>query len=313
MRRAFAALLFLTLWVENIHAQALNTVNGIAAIVNDKIITAKDVTQSIRQEAEFLQRRYGSQPKVFDERMKTLWNERLEELVEHQLVLREFNTMARPLPESYVDNRVNEDIKKSGGRLTLMKTLQAEGITYESYRQRVKENVILQLMWNAKVPPDPVISPARIENFYLQNRDKFKLDDRVKLRMIVLTNSGAMGIAREIAKKLDEGAPFAEMAKIYSNASSASEGGDMGWVEKKTLREELGQLAFTLKPGKRSEPIELGGSVFLMMVEQVEPEHVRSLSEVRQEIEESLKNEETRRLRKQFVERLKKKAFVRYF
>jgi peptidyl-prolyl cis-trans isomerase SurA len=321
MRRVFVACCLIYLCFSAAQAaQAPNVVNGIIVIVNDKVITIRDVFASVGEEMDFLERRYATQPAVLNERKKALQAEAIEGLVEHYLVLQEFNSVARPLPESYVDNRINEEIKqKFGDRLTMMKTLQKEGITYESYRQKIKDRIVTQLMWDAKVPRDPVISPTRIENYYVANRDKFKLDDRIQLRMILLTNRpndtafSPMQLAKEIAKKVDEGASFAEMAKVYSNGSSAAQGGDMGWVEKKTLREELSNVAFSLKSGTRSEPVDVQGNVFLMYVEKSEPTHTRSLSEVRQEIEDTLKAEESKRLKKQFVERLKKKAFVRYF
>jgi peptidyl-prolyl cis-trans isomerase SurA len=319
MKRVLVACLLTLLATTAVWAQTPGQVNGIVVIVNDKVITAKDVYQMIGKEMDFLERRYAGQPKVLQERKKALYEESIEDLVEHYLVLQEFNSVARPLPESYIDNRINEDIKQYGDRLTLMKTLQSEGLTWESYRQKIKDKIILQLMWNSKVPPDPVVSPTKIENYYLANRDKFKLDDRISLRMILITNRpndtafSPKQLATEIAKKIDEGASFAEMAKVYSNGSSAAQGGDMGWVEKKTLREELSTVAFAMKPGTRSEPIEVQGSVFMMYVEKADLAHIRSLSEVRQEIEDALKAEESKRLRKQFVERLKKKSFVRYF
>src|SRR5436190_19890295 len=76
-------------------------VNGIVAIVNDRVITVKDVYWVIRQEMDFLERRYANQPKVRDERINALKAEAIEGLVEHYLVLQEFATIARPLPESY--------------------------------------------------------------------------------------------------------------------------------------------------------------------------------------------------------------------
>lgn len=288
-------------------------VNAIAAIVNEKVITMKDVYQSAREEAEFIERRYARSPKERDERINTLLAERTEELIERELILDEFKTLGHPLPESYIENRIAEDIKKSGDRLTLIKTLQAEGITYESYRDRVRENTIARLMWNAKVPNDPVISPSRIENYYVDHQDKYKVEDRIKLRMIVLTNAASAGMAKEIVAKLDDGAPFEDMAKIYSQTASAADGGDMGWVDRKTLRDELVDAAFGMSVGRRSDPISLGGTVFIMKLEAKEPAHARSLTEVRQEIEETLKADETKRLRKQFIDRLKKKAFIRYF
>lgn len=298
-------------------AQDPIVLNGIAVIVNDKVITLKDVYESTQGEEDFLRRRYASERKVLDEKIKSLRAERIEELVEHNLVLHEFEGLNHPLPESYVENRLNEDIKKFGDRLTLTKTLQAQGLTFESYKQKVRERTILEIMYSIKVPRDPAISPTRIENYYLTNQAKFQLEDRVKLRMIVLTNKvtavAPKELAQEIAKKVDEGAPFAEMAKVYSQGSAAADGGDWGWVEKKVLREDLAKVAFTIKPGNRSDVIETPSGIYLMYVEQMEPAHVRGLSEVREEIEKTLKAEESERLKKIFINRLKKKSFVRYF
>jgi parvulin-like peptidyl-prolyl isomerase len=294
-------------------------VNAIAAMVNDQVITIKDLRMATRDDLEFLQQRYANQPKVLDEKVRTLMSEALERMIEDRLVLNEFKSLGKPFPESIVDNRINDDIKKYGDRLTLIKTLQAGGVTFESYRDKIRDNSILAAMWNFKVPHDPVISPTRIENYYVANQDKYKLEDRVKLRMIVLTNRPSdkayapMELAKEIAKKVDEGAPFAEMAKVYSQGSQAADGGDWGWVEHKVLREDLAKVAFSLKAGQRSEPIETPSGIYLMYVEQVDPAHVRSLTEVREEIENTLKAEEVKRLRQQFVDRLKKKSFIVYY
>jgi parvulin-like peptidyl-prolyl isomerase len=103
------------------------------------------------------------------------------------------------------------------------------------------------------------------------------------------------------------------MAKVYSQGSQAADGGDWGWVEHKVLREDLAKVAFSLKAGQRSEPIETPSGIYLMYVEQVDPAHVRSLTEVREEIENTLKAEEVKRLRQQFVDRLKKKSFIVYY
>ena len=324
MRRVATAVLLMLAAILPAHAQQLpqqqsQVVNAIAVIVNDQVITMKDLYMAMRDDIDFLQQRYASQPKVLDEKLRQLKAETLETMVDNRLVLNEFKSIGKPLPESLIDQRVNEDVrKKFGDRLTAIKTLQQGGVTWESYREKVRDNFILQLMWNAKVPHDPVISPTRIENYYVKHQDDYKLEDRVKLRMIVLTNrpSGgvsALELAREIAKKVDEGASFSEMARVYSQGSQAADGGDWGWVERKVLRQDLAKVAFSLKAGQRSEPIETPSGVYLMYAEQVEPAHIRSLTEVREEIENTLKADEVRRLRQQFVDRLKKKNLVVYF
>ncbi|HUS36612.1 MAG TPA: peptidylprolyl isomerase [Verrucomicrobiae bacterium] len=319
MRIVATAVLLLMLTLPAARAQAApgELINGILVMVNDQVITYKDVTMAMREDEEFVRQRFGRQPQMLQEKLKALRAETLERMIEDRLVLNEFKSLGRPLPDSYVEGRINEDIKRRfGDRLTAIKTLQQGGVTFESYRDKMRDNTILTLMWNARVPRDPVISPTRMENYYVANQEKYRLEDRVKLRMIVLTNRAGIApldLAKEIAKKVDDGASFSEMARIYSIGSQAADGGDWGWVEKKVLREDLAKVAFSLRAGQRSEPIETPTGVYLMYVEQVDPGHIRSLSEVREEIEAALKTEEVKRLRQQFVSRLRKKSFIRYY
>ena len=79
------------------------------------------------------------------------------------------------------------------------------------------------------------------------------------------------------------------------------------------MRKELAGPAFALKPGELSEIIETPGEIYLMLVEDKKSAHRKSLTEVRPEIERLLMTEEQNRLRKQYIDRLKKKTYVRYF
>ena len=288
-------------------------VNGIAAIVGDSVITYKDIQGAIREDLEFLSRRYSGE--AFAERAAQLEKEALETMVQNQLVLQEFETAGYMVPESYIRDRIEEDIKRYGDRLTLTKTLQQQGLTFESYRKKVRERTILNLMWNEKVPRDPLVSPARIEKYYEENPDKFKLEDQVKLRMIVITNNPAFdpkALAQELMKKLEEGVPFPNLASIYSLDSYAASGGERGWLQKSQLRKELADAAFALEPGQHTM-VATPEAVYLIRVEEKKVSYKQSLSEVRDEIEKILKEQEEKRLRDQWVKQLKDKFFVQYF
>jgi parvulin-like peptidyl-prolyl isomerase len=84
-------------------------------------------------------------------------------------------------------------------------------------------------------------------------------------------------------------------------------------VERKVLRPELKEAAAKLKPGERSEVIETPEAYYLMLVEEVKPTHFKPLADVRDQIEKTLEVEERARVEKQWLEKLKKKTFVRYF
>ena len=199
-----------------------------------------------------------------------------------------------------------------------MKTLQAQGMTYDQFRRDVRDQYIISAMRAKKVSQEIVISPYKIENYYLAHQDDFKVGDQVKLRMIVLNKNSADDqsahrMAGEILTQIKQGASFTQMASVYSQGSQRSEGGDWGWVERSVLRKELADVAFSLKPGQMSDIIDTPQACYLMLVEAARPAHVKPLSEVRDDIEATLRTQEQARLEKQWISELKKKTFIRYF
>ncbi len=299
-------------------AGAADMVNGIAALVGNSVITFEQVQRLITRPVEAMRVQYASQPDVFRQRLLDAKHDGVERLIERRLIIQEFEDLKVNIPETYIEEHVQKEIKEHyDDRATLQKTLQEQGITFESYRRDIREQFIEYIMRGRNVPRDILISPGRIEKYYRENEDKFRIADQIKLRMIVLEKTrnpvDAMRLAKEIAAKLDEGVGFAEMAAVYSDGSQAREGGLWGWVERKVLREDLADTAFKLPPGKHSEPVEKAEAVYIMLVEEVRNAHVRELLDVRDEIERTLIVTERNRLQTQWLARLRKKSYVRLF
>lgn len=296
-------------------------VNGIKAIVHDSVITYDEVEGMTASEVQYLQRQYRNDLPTLRAKLSEVRTNSLEQLLQRQLILRDFAEAGYALPESFVDEAVEERLrdKFGGDRAKFAKTLQADGITFEKYRQQIREQITVQVLRSKNVAQEIIMSPHKIEKYYLENRDKYQVEDEVKLRMIVLnkpTKADAERVhklAEEILAKLKEGAAFAEMASVYSQGSQRSQGGDWGWVEKSVLKKELGEVAFKLKAGERSDIIDLPEACYLMLVEDARPAHTRPLSELREEIERTLLVAERKRLEDRYIQRLKAKTFVRYF
>lgn len=231
--------------------------NGVAAIVNDAVITFQEVEDYTGEAIDLLRRTYGrTQPELFQQKRIETLTDGLEQLIEKQLILDDFKASGGQLPESFVDEEVKDRIRKQfGDRVTLTKTLQARGVRLESFRKRVHDDIIVTFMRQKNVSSAITISPTKIEHFYSTNQQQFKVEDQVKLRRIVLNRSGGnsadelLNLAREIIRKLNEGASFAEMAGVYSQVRQ-KEGAE--WFERKVLRKGLSDIVFTLQTGQRT-------------------------------------------------------------
>jgi peptidyl-prolyl cis-trans isomerase SurA len=319
--------LLFVLWCAGLRpalAQPVNPsqpITGIAAVVGEHVITVQEIEQFTGRAVEAARRQYAARPEQFLQRRQDIMRDGLEQLIERQLILDEFATAGYNVPESVITDVVNDEIRQQfGDRLRLMKTLRALGQTYENYREDQRDAFIIMQMTMKNVNQNVFISPRKIERYYEQNTNKFFVDERAKIRMIVIDKSKhAIGepvkIGEEVEIKLKAGGDFAKLADEFSDDARRNKGGDRGWIENKDsdLRKELRDFVFTAQPGTVSPVINLDSAVFIVKVEERKPAGMKPLTEMRDEIELSLRNLEKDRLRKQWIAKLKKNAFIRYF
>jgi peptidyl-prolyl cis-trans isomerase SurA len=294
----------------------------IAAVVADSVITSQQIDEAISQSVALKREQYRNDRDKLEESEQKLFSQGLEVLVDNQLILHDFDTSGFNFPDSIIDEIVQDRIRDryGGDRVEFMKTLQTQGMTVEQFHKQIREEIIIDEM-TSKYVPAPIISPHRIEEYYkiacLTNG--FKVGDQVKTRMIVVNQSPAadpgtaLRRAQDVLSRIRAGASFADMAKSYSDGSQRYEGGENGWQEIDVMNKALvGPLA-KLKPGEYSDVIETPDTCFIILLEERRPAHFQALSEVRDEIEKTLKANKLADERSKWIERLKKKTFKVYF
>src|SRR5262249_2296428 len=107
-----------------------------------------------------------------------------------------------------------------------------------------------------------------------------------------------------------QGAAFDEMAKLGYN-TRLQKGSEV--YQTSHLRKELADVVSKLKAGQHSEAIDTSDACYVILVEEARPAHVKTLSEVRGDIEKDFLSKERARLDKQWIDRLKKKTYFKYF
>ena len=319
--------------------------DGVAALVNGNVIPLSEVRSAARVPTQALVKNLGPfvqnrlfraglptddntvfdairESKEFNDESAKIMASTLEGIIDRRLILDEFQKKGYRLPDSVMNDVVKKAVKDDfGDRVSMVQTLRDKALTYEQYRQDQRDRFIVYTMVQQNLRKDLIISPKKIEAYYTANSDRFKVLDRVKLRLMLFDRTKhpageAATVAATAAARIKAGEDFAVVAKEMSDDSaSRAKGGDRGWVENRDadLRKELRDVAFKLAAGQTSEVVLLEGSAFLLKVEERKDGAVKSLTEVREEIEADLKKSEEERLQKAWVARLRKNAFVRYF
>jgi parvulin-like peptidyl-prolyl isomerase len=257
-------------------------------------------------------------------KMKESQDAALKDLVDRQLIIDSFKEQGFTIPEYVIEDRLQNIIREEfgGDRTAFVRTLRAQGFSLSRFREIEREKIIVQAMRQRAVRSDFVISPDKVEAYYRRNIAEYSTPEEIRLSMIVLRveedGSGdpaaaKRSMAEEIRGKLAEGADFAGMAQMYSEDSTAEAGGDWGWIDRKTLNEELNRVAFSLQPGQLSRVVQLGDSLYIMRVEARKAAVTKPLAELREEISKKLYEEERLRLQEQWIKTLREKAYVKVY
>ncbi len=98
------------------------------------------------------------------------------------------------------------------------------------------------------------IPDAAIHTYYTQHKEQFRRIDRVRAQHIEVNDKK---LADQLSTQLKQGADFAALAKKYSVAADAAQGGDLGWIihDESGHASWLAQVAMTQKPGAEIRPI----------------------------------------------------------
>jgi parvulin-like peptidyl-prolyl isomerase len=302
--------------------QEQRMVDGIAAVVNSNVITYGQVRELLMFRQRSLNETYqGDELKA---KMKESQDAALKDLVDRQLIIDSFKEQGFSIPEYVIEDRLQNLIREEfgGDRTAFVRTLRAQGFSLSRFREIERDKIIVQAMRQRAVRSDFVISPDKVEAYYRRNIAEYSTPEEIRLSMIVLRveedGSGdpaaaKRSMAEEIRGKLAEGADFAGMAQMYSEDSTAEAGGDWGWIDRKTLNEELNRVAFSLQPGQLSRVVQLGDSLYIMRVEARKAAVTKPLAELREEISKKLFEEERIRLQEQWVKTLREKAYVKVY
>ena len=174
-----------------------------------------------------------------------------------------------------------------------------------------KRRVKYVLIDTAQVEAQTRVTREELQSYYDQHRDEYRGPEQVKISHILIKTplpgpdvkvdpkgvEEAQKKAEDILKQLKSGAKFEELAKKYSqDAESAKNGGSLGWIQRGRFPSAaVDKAAFSLPKGAASDVINAGYGFDIIRVDDKQEAHVKTLDEVKDQIEPVLKQQKAAR------------------
>ena len=210
----------------------------------------------------------------------------------------------------FEDERINlAFVKVAPGALKSQVT--ANEIEIKDYYQKHQEEfripTFIQIQYLLFRPSDfeskAQVSLDDAKRYYDSRKDTFKIPKQVKVRDILIKAGPQDTPDRleakkkkvdEILEKAKKTKDFGSLAKQYSEAETASRGGDLGWIQKGMLGEQLESILFSTKVGHLSGVLAAGDGFHIFKVEELKEEKQKPFEEVKDQILQTLKKEKAK-------------------
>ena len=292
--RLFIALVSVMLGIVTVHAEV---VDRVVAVVNGDCIALSELNERMEPYLRKV-REANYPPEAEREVLFKLRMDVLNRMINEKLTAQEAQELKVEIGDSEVDAQIERI--KSQHFITdedLRKSLATEGLTLDEYRERLRAQILQATLVNIEVKSKVAVTDKDIQEYYEENKDYYEAMKKYHLRTILIKaplsassdeKEAARAMMESVVRALYSGAPFDELARKYSEDSSAAAGGDLGQFSLNELSVQVQEALRTLSKGEVSSILEAPEGYRILMVQDIEKEPGKSMEEATAEIQEKL-------------------------
>ena len=245
-------------------ASAAETVDRIAAVVNDEIITVRELDEHIRLALASLQ-----QADTIETR-KRLSSQLLDKIIEQHLVFQEARRLKQAVDQREVDAHIRDLEQQNhlppGG---LAKEVERMGISVSILQDQYRKDTLWQRLLLGMFGSSIVVGDEeireRLEAIAARRGSPEYMVAEIYLSVPSLSQEEQVhNLANRLVQQIKEGTPFTLLASQFSQAPSAGNGGGLGWVTEGVMDDELFALVKTMAPGSLTNPVRLADGYHIL-------------------------------------------------
>ncbi|WP_414690823.1 peptidylprolyl isomerase [Novosphingobium sp. UBA6272] len=235
-------------------------------IINGEVITGTDIDQRVALIVA------ASGGKIGEEELGRLRQQVLRNLMDETLQIQEARAQDMAVDEAEVDASYERIARQNFGQdpKQLDAYLAKIGSSPNSLKRQIRGELSWQRLLRRNVTPFVNVSEDEVrENITRQEAARGSEEYRVGeifLSANPENRDAVMQNAMKIVEQLQKGGSFVGYARQFSEASTASVGGDLGWIRAGVLPPELDPVVQTLQPGQLAGPIEVRGGFSIVVL-----------------------------------------------
>lgn len=292
-------------------------VEEIVARVNNAIITRTDFQHSrdeLKQELE------QQDPANADKRFADEQKDVLRDLIDQQLLLQRAQDLGITGDTELIKQL--DEMRKQYHLDTLedlQKAAEQQGVSFEDFKQNIKNGIIRQQVIGREVASRLQPSPEEEQKFYDEHKSELAEPEQIRLSELMISTekttsddqiAAAKAKADDMLAQIKKGASFEDLAKANSNGPSAAQGGDLGYFKRGTLAKQLEDTTFAMKPGAVSDVIRTKQGFVILKVTEHHDGGIPAFKEVEPRVSNAVLMKKLQPALRTYLEQLRDDAYI---
>jgi len=235
-------------------------IDRVVAIVNREVITASELARRERQFALNLRRQGAAVPSP-----ASLREQVLERMINDRAMLQLARETGVRVDDVTLDRSISRIADQNGLSVAgLRNQLESEGVSFASFRQDIREEIILTRLREREVDNRLQISDSEVDTFLAAQGQSIQRIDELKVSQILVrvTETAskeeiatAQARLRQVEEALRSGRAFASVAREFSDSPDKDQGGDLGWRNRDRLPSLFLDAVASLEAGRISKTV----------------------------------------------------------
>ncbi len=256
----------------------------IAAVVNDGVVLESEVDDQMKEVTARLQAQNTALPPE-----SVLRKQVLDRLILQRIQIEEANKDGISISDDQLNAALADVAKRNNIPFAdLPSVLSQQGIDYASYREEMRQQLMLGLLRQRDVLQRIVVTPREIDQFLAKQSQQPAADEEYNVSHILIAVppnatpdqiAQAQQRANDVYNRASKGEDFGKLAVAYSNSEDALEGGSLGWRQGSELPTFLTSLILGLKPGQVGAPLRTPTGFHIVKLNQVRSQEKKAIVE----------------------------------
>ena len=299
--RFFLLFLCLPIYYTLHAASPLYAQDQIVAIVNNEIITQKDLNDFLNFMTMQLSRQYKD--KALEDKINSIKSDLLNRLIEDRLILQEAKKEKIILDENRVKAKISEIKKQYHSDAEFQAELMKQGLTQADIENKIREQFFMFSIVERKVRGKITVQPDEVTEFYEKNKKDFNSGEERELEAYSLDNED---LAQSFSYNLRIGKKAEDLAARYPftvNSLSVHKGEE--------LRSEIEEVVFKLGLNETSGPVKIDDKYYVFRLISITPIKEFSLVQVQNKIHTFLFERKMQEEFARWLDELKKQSYIK--